>query len=528
VGRLGQARWGVVAPAALICFCTLWRLPSIGDPPWLNDEGTYANLGKAIFNGEAIYRQIWENKPPAIYLLYGVVHLLVGPAGLLQGVRLLALVAAIVSQIAIYRLTRPSVGRPNALLAVALAGLGLDLPILDGTSANAEIFMSAATTLGMALLWHALRRARDCGARDRDASMVWPTLAGAGMAFGVAIMFKLVSGADLLAALAMLLAFSPRRRGASMLALLLGACLPVCAVALWLAAQGLLGDALYATIGYNRGYVTTGQGMHGPVFSALLLAAPLALIGIAVRLARNASAKGRAGSSSAEVENAGLELTFAAAMCGWCGAALIGALASGRSYPHYFLEAVPPAAICIALIVRAASGGQDRRLRAALTILLVAWSLGVPAGSWAASIGQRANESRPYAYYVAAWQHITGRIDDTMFGNRIDPRVERNVAVARYLSAQPVNNRRLYVWGNTPWIYYLSGYAHAARFMSAYYNPPIPGGMNQVITSLANHPPTYIVMIVPALPASTRLSAFIRQRYRRVWSSGNAVVYRLR
>src|SRR5690348_16102096 len=62
---------------ALILFCILWRLPSLADPPWLNDEGTYATVGRAIFAGEALYRQIWENKPPAIYLLYGTVRTLV-------------------------------------------------------------------------------------------------------------------------------------------------------------------------------------------------------------------------------------------------------------------------------------------------------------------------------------------------------------------------------------------------------------------------------------------------------------------
>src|SRR5579871_4755578 len=62
------------ALAAVIGFCTLWRLPGLADPPWLNDEGVYASVGKAVMQGQALYRQIWENKPPGIYLLYGAVH----------------------------------------------------------------------------------------------------------------------------------------------------------------------------------------------------------------------------------------------------------------------------------------------------------------------------------------------------------------------------------------------------------------------------------------------------------------------
>jgi hypothetical protein len=125
------------------------------------------------------------------------------------------------------------------------------------------------------------------------------------------------------------------------------------------------------------------------------------------------------------------------------------------------------------------------------------------------------------------WQHLTGSLDDTAYGNRIDARVERNVAVARYLRTHPVEPRRLYVWGNAPWIYYLSSYEHAARFLSAYYNPPIPGGMDQVIRGLQADPPPYIVVIEPPLPASATLQAFVRSHYALVWSVRNARVYRL-
>jgi hypothetical protein len=532
VGRLTAARWDAIAPAALIGFCTLWRLPAIGDPPWLNDEGTYANLGMAIFKGEAIYRQIWENKPPAIYLLFGIVHEVVGPSGLLVGVRLLAAVAALIIQIAILRLTRPFAGRLVSMLAVAVAGLCLDLPILDGTSANAEIFMTACTTVGMALLWSTLRRVYVTSAQDLPAPLAPGVMVCAGAAFGAATMFKFVSGTDLLAALATVLVYG-HRRGICMLALLFGTSLPVGTVAIWLTYRGLLGDALYATIGYNSGYVATGQGMHAPLFGIALLLIPALLIGIGVVLAQMSRQGGRSATPPGRGITGGgeqghIDKRFAGAMSWWCGAALIGALASGRLYPHYFIEAVPPTAVCVALFARKALGGNERQMRMALAALIVTWSAGVPAGSWWASIGQRDNDARPYAYYAAAWLHLTGRIGDTVFGNRIDPRVERNVAVAQYLKAQPVRDRRLYVWGNTPWIYYLSGFDHAARFISAYYNPPIPGGMSQAIASLQSAPPSFIVVIEPALPESARLQTWLASRYRPVWSTENAVVYRLR
>ena len=55
----------------------------------------------------------------------------------------------------------------------------------------------AATSVGMALLWRAM--SGDDGRRRVGA------IATAGVAFGVAILFKLVAGADLVAAICMLL-----------------------------------------------------------------------------------------------------------------------------------------------------------------------------------------------------------------------------------------------------------------------------------------------------------------------------------
>ncbi|HVA88727.1 MAG TPA: hypothetical protein VNL71_02690, partial [Chloroflexota bacterium] len=85
MGRLKAAAPERLAPWGLIAFCTLWRLPGLGDPPWLNDEGVYAMVGRALLHGEKLYRQVWENKPPAIYLLNAGVERLGGAEHVITG-----------------------------------------------------------------------------------------------------------------------------------------------------------------------------------------------------------------------------------------------------------------------------------------------------------------------------------------------------------------------------------------------------------------------------------------------------------
>lgn len=575
-------RAGLLLPV-LLAFCTLWRLPSLADPPWLNDEGTYATVGKALIDGEALYRQIWENKPPGVYLLYGSMHLLTGSEHLLVAVRILALLASLVVLLAVYRIASRLRDRLTGALALLFAGVLVDLPLLDGTSANAEIFLAAATSAGMALILPSLDRSvsivsagpptaptapvrplgRDPQRPTRQAtqdsplppslvpggagqapphclpSMPLPTGAVgtilarnhgslepvsifllAGLTFGLALLFKLVAGADLLAAL--LIAGWPaarcqaRTRLAMIGGLLVGAALPVAAVALWLVTRGLLGDALYATVGYNRGYVATGQSLHALPLTMAMLAVPLALLALAAWLARR---------------RGGSVLQPAAAVTLWLALALLGALASGRSYPHYYLQVAPPLALVLALLVARLCRQSGPRQRRVLIAVLTCWSLGVPLGSWLALRHESAHPvpgSDQAGYYAHAWQYLTGSLDTTAYGNSLDPRVERNLAAIQYLTDYPATPRRLYIWGNAPWIYYLARYQHATRFASAYYRPAIPGGIAEVAAALSADPPSYILVIAPPTPTSVGLRALLRARYLPTYRVQDATIYRLR
>jgi len=531
VGRLSVGR---LAPWGLIGFCTLWRLPGLGEPPWLNDEGVYAMVGRALLHGEMLYRQVWENKPPAIYLLNAAAERLGGAGHVITSMRLLALIASVIALAALYRLMAAERGTGAARLAVLVAGIGLDLPLIDGTEANAEIFVAAASATGMALIWDAVRSVPAAGRRFPSSGSA---LVLAGIAFGIGILFKLPAGADALAA-ALVIGFH-RQPLIRLAALVLGALIPLGAMSGWLAGQGLVGDALYATIGYNRGYVSTGQSLHSPIVGLFTVLAPLGALIAGSIIAWRGRRSG---------------LPFSAGAAWWLGLSLIGALASGRAYPHYFLQAVVPIAICVVLLLDesvrrkaapgveppAEAGWEGRRLRPdvvpatsaaryrrAVVGLVAAWAILVPLTS---SVALRLGSAHPapgsdtLAYYAYFWQHQTGGLDDAAYGNRIDPRVERNIAIANYLRSHPRPPNRLYVWGNAPWIYYLSGYQPATRFLSAFYRPVVPGSGAGVLPGLQGNPPLYIVVIEPANPPATGLASFLRARYRPVFQVENAVI----
>src|SRR3990167_3716315 len=48
------------------------RFPSIFEPHWYGDEGIYEIIWIAINNGRVLYSEIWDNKPPLLYLIYAL------------------------------------------------------------------------------------------------------------------------------------------------------------------------------------------------------------------------------------------------------------------------------------------------------------------------------------------------------------------------------------------------------------------------------------------------------------------------
>ena len=64
-----RPRWsaGLLLTLALATF--IIRLPAIVEPIG-PDQGVYATIGWGLQRGLALYRDLWEQKPPAIYLTY--------------------------------------------------------------------------------------------------------------------------------------------------------------------------------------------------------------------------------------------------------------------------------------------------------------------------------------------------------------------------------------------------------------------------------------------------------------------------
>ena len=125
---------------ATLFFFFLLRLPSLFEPYWYGDEGIYQVMGMGINHGRLLYRDIWDNKPPLLYMLYAFF------SSDQFTIRLVSLLFGLATVFVFYLLAKklyslqPN-GRKTVLWTTGIFAILFGLPLLEGNIANAENFM---------------------------------------------------------------------------------------------------------------------------------------------------------------------------------------------------------------------------------------------------------------------------------------------------------------------------------------------------------------------------------------------------
>lgn len=484
VARSVEARSVLV----VIAVALVWRLPSFFDPPWVNDEGTYFAIAQAMARGYRLYAEVWENKPPALYLLYAAVYHAVGAS--LPAVRVLSGAAVITTVLIVMRVAARFAG-DGWPVAGMLCGLLMGVPFLEGTTANAEVFLIAFTSLAVML-----------ALRER--------MFLAGLVMAVAILFKAVSAFDA-AALGLyllahggLIAEGARRTGRVFLRpagrYTLGVSLPLLGVALAAAADGILRPMLTDALLYPAGYV--GHANGGGIPWVLLLKV-LALAGVTAYLIRK---------------------DFPALWLLWAAS---GALVSGRFFGHYALQVVPPLCVLTAVAIRGRGAGRPLRAAAWLPAVFLSLAAGSALVGWGlAASGHDSIAARRLQWYSNFVRMAMGAETYATYRDQVDDHVSRNIRIAAVIRTLPAGS--LLVWGNTPWVYVLSDRLPATPYTSSLRQPEVPGETAALRRALYRRRASVVVIIEPPLPALRTASRGLRGGYRPVTRILDVRVYAAR
>lgn len=336
----GRSLFGAFGIATLAAVPVLAR--GLAEGPTL-DPAVFLEVGRRITLGDLPYRDVWDHKPPGIYIVNALAWLLpVTDAWIVAW--LVSLAAVIVTALAVFGIVR-TIGASTmaALVGAGLAaGTASAYPLsLGGGYTEPIAAMLASLSLLLLLRW--------------PLAAVW---AGGLMATSLGISLQLLPAA---VAGALLALTSVRRAAAFVFGMVIVAGFAV----LVMASLGILVEAVDALASYNRAYSEANRRAggidSGRLFITFLAMAPLgvlAALGL-TRLRRISS---------------NVTVAVSSWLVGW--AALL--LVQGALFEHYAVAIVPPLAILASLGVDAARSSEWRWVRPiafGVTITVVAYSL---------------------------------------------------------------------------------------------------------------------------------------------------------
>ncbi|GAB4208820.1 MAG: hypothetical protein OHK0022_38910 [Roseiflexaceae bacterium] len=445
----GRDALAVALALLLLALGWLLRAPLHG-MPLERDEGAYVLIAQRWQAGDVLYRDLFDHKPPLVYLAYSPALAL--PGDPVVAVRLVATLVLLATGTALLALALLLYGRAAGLAALALLlAYGSSLRF-QGLTFNSEAVLALPATLAALLAVLALRAAS-------------PGLLGlAGVGVGLAICAKPV-GLALLPPLLLTALLLPRCRLRAALLGLAGALLPGLAFALLFWQQGALPAARQALLEYNQLYAAESLGFGwDPAWLWRIQAPMLALAlpagaGILVALRQIRTPHWRAAAQPL--------------VALWGLALLAGALLSLRAYPHYYLAAVP--LLCLWAGAGFAALRRLRLGRLAAPLLLAALLVPPLREVWPL-------RAQTPAQQIAA---LYGKDGELFFAPAAD--------VAATIAARVPPEQPIFVWAAEPQIYYLARRRPTVRFVYDYPVDRLPGARDELLARLRSDPPPLIV-----------------------------------
>jgi hypothetical protein len=471
--------------AILICFCALLRLPSLSEPYWYGDEGTYLTIGTAVRRGLRLYGDIYDNKTPVIYLLAAL-------TGSLFWFRLLLLVWNSISIAVFYSLSKQFT-RHSAIATL----LFVVLPFrAEANIANGEIFMVLPTLVGVWLLLRSPQTTR--------------TVALSGLAFSFAFLIKAPAFLDAAAAGLFFYFISPyssRVAPAQMLKsaypYLFAVCFitPILVSLLYYAAidagPAYVASAFTQNIDYLSAWARWTQtdpteAHSGLKIRALLLSGSSVVLFLLSRRMKK-------------------ETTF---LLLWFLFALFAALLSERPYPHYLMQIIPPFVLLMLHAIETIRREKTSRIIVVGVILLL-WVTQAKIHFW---------HYKMFPYFKNYVAFVTGGTTRDQYYSTFDPRMPEIYSVADTITARTSPSDRIFIWGNLPTLYALTRRLPPGRYTTAFHIQDF-NGFDETIQAFETRQPKLIVLDKTYDAKFPALFAAIAKDYRQTSESATLTIY---
>ncbi|HKC14479.1 MAG TPA: glycosyltransferase family 39 protein [Patescibacteria group bacterium] len=442
------------------------RFPSLFEPYWYGDEGVYQAVALAIKNGRLLYQGIWDNKPPLLYMVYGLFD------SDQFGVKLASLIFGLLSIFVFYKLCKKIfVSQKIALYSTAFFALLFGSPILEGNIANAENFM-ILPILTSALIILSLRENDTIKTQNRNILIVFFS----GILLGLAFLFKIVAMFDFAAFFIFLALFADEKflthiknkryqayEVKKVFSYFLGFIIPGVLTTGFFIAKGAFKEFINATFFSNIGYVGYGNKLIIP--QGLLILKLVLLFGLIAFLFTKRNSFSKA-------------IIF---VWLWFAFSLFNAFFSQRPYTHYLLVLLPSFSILLGLVF---AEKKFRKISVAfvlLSLLLISKNFGV--------------YGKPLTYYGNFLSFITSGKSVSEYQRFFDNITPVDYELASFIKGTTKDSDTIFTWGNNAQLYKLTNKLPPGRFTVAYHITGSKDGIKETTKDLDFKKPKLIIIM---------------------------------
>lgn len=468
MARLEKSKefWGILLFATLFF---LLRLPSLIEPYWYGDEGIYQTLGKAILDGRILYTEIWDNKPPLLYVVYAFFN------SNQFSIRLFSLLTGVGTLITFFYLSKILFKKIKTSVIVTLFFLVLfGLPMLEGNIANAENFM-LLPILGAAyfITSATLQKGQIRYLNEKKSFFL------AGILLGIAFLFKTVAIFDFTAFLLFyfMVNFSKKISISAILEFakshfnilsyyVIGFVIPFLTSSLYFLLHGAFVSYFESIFLSTVGYVGLNNAFIIP--QGLLITKLILLFIFVLGIFRLRKL---------------MDIQFLFIFL-WVGISLFNSFFSQRPYTHYLLVLLPSFCLLLGMILE---GKKKLRIHSFFLFCIITLSSLSSFNYW--------NPLTTLEYYGNFLSFITNNKSVEEYQKFFDKRVPQDTGAALYVKNHLPSNASVFYWGNSAQMYVLSGKLPPGRYTVAYHSLLNTQTLQETQKDLEREKPHFIVIL---------------------------------
>jgi 4-amino-4-deoxy-L-arabinose transferase-like glycosyltransferase len=444
----------------------------------------YLTLGEGIRQGLTLYKEVYDNKPPFLYLIAAA-------AGNVFWFKAILAFWNVLTIILFWKLAQALFPKKEKLQKVATSIFALltTLPLLEGNIANAEIFMILPVITAFLILFTKTQNFRNVFI--------------SGVLFGAATLFKVPAAFDM----PVIIAFWLISKGINkeMLRksayLILGFLAPILLSVIWYFLAGAGGEYVKAILLQNIGYLASWrpEDVAKPFLVRnlpLIIRGAIVFVGGALLFLK----KGR-------LSDRFIFLTL------WLLFGLFAVTLSERPYPHYLIQIVPEVAFLFALLI------AEKSLEQSLVIIPLFLAILTP-------VYYRFWYYSTSAYYARFLKFAFRQVDKETYFALFGQRVPTHYKIADFVSALTKKDEKIFVWGpDASAIYALTRRFPPTKYVADYHINDFSTKKDE-LAKLSSNPPKYII-ILPDAQGFAELIPLLRKNYLLISEIEGAEIWRL-